>query len=44
MSDGLARMLVERALLEGDFTLRSGKRSTWYLDKYRFETEPEVLR
>ena len=24
--------------------LRSGKRSTWYLDKYRFETEPEVLR
>jgi orotate phosphoribosyltransferase len=44
MSDDLARMLVERALLEGDFTLRSGKRSTWYLDKYRFETEPEVLR
>jgi orotate phosphoribosyltransferase len=44
MSDGLARMLVDRALLEGDFTLRSGKRSTWYLDKYRFETEPEVLR
>jgi orotate phosphoribosyltransferase len=44
MSDDLARMLVDRALLEGDFTLRSGKRSTWYLDKYRFETEPEVLR
>jgi orotate phosphoribosyltransferase len=44
MSADLARMLVERALLEGDFTLRSGKRSTWYLDKYRFETEPEVLR
>jgi orotate phosphoribosyltransferase len=40
----LARMLVDRALLEGDFTLRSGKRSSWYLDKYRFETEPEVLR
>ena len=44
MSDDLARMLVDRALLEGDFTLRSGKRSTWYLDKYRFETEPEILR
>jgi orotate phosphoribosyltransferase len=43
-SDDLARMLVDRALLEGDFVLRSGKRSTWYLDKYRFETEPEVLR
>ena len=37
-------MLVDRALLEGDFVLRSGKRSSWYLDKYRFETEPEVLR
>ena len=43
-NEGLGRLLVERALLEGDFVLRSGKRSTWYLDKYRFETEPEVLR
>jgi orotate phosphoribosyltransferase len=40
----LGRLLVERALLEGDFTLRSGKRSSWYLDKYRFETDPEALR
>ena len=40
----LARLIVERALLEGDFVLRSGKRSTWYLDKYRFETDPELLR
>lgn len=45
MSDeALGRMLAERALLEGDFVLRSGKRSCWYLDKYRFETEPEILR
>jgi orotate phosphoribosyltransferase len=35
---------VDRALLEGDFVLRSGRRSSWYLDKYRFETEPEILR
>ncbi len=42
--EALGRMLVERALLEGDFVLRSGKRSSWYLDKYRFETEPETLR
>jgi orotate phosphoribosyltransferase len=42
--DELGRLLVERALLEGDFVLRSGKRSTWYLDKYRFETEPQLLR
>ena len=40
----LGRLVVERALLEGDFVLRSGKRSTWYLDKYRFETDPELLR
>ena len=44
VADGeLAGLLVERALLEGDFVLRSGKRSSWYLDKYRFETDPEVL-
>jgi orotate phosphoribosyltransferase len=40
----LARLLVDRAFLEGDFVLRSGKRSSWYLDKYRFETDPHVLR
>jgi orotate phosphoribosyltransferase len=42
--DELGDLLVERALLEGDFVLRSGRRSTWYLDKYRFETDPEILR
>jgi orotate phosphoribosyltransferase len=42
--DGLGELLVERALLEGDFVLRSGRRSTWYLDKYRFETDPGLLR
>jgi orotate phosphoribosyltransferase len=42
--DELGHQLLEVALLEGDFTLRSGKRSRWYLDKYRFETEPVVLR
>jgi orotate phosphoribosyltransferase len=42
MSD-LARALVEHAYLEGDFVLRSGRRSRYYLDKYRFETRPELL-
>jgi orotate phosphoribosyltransferase len=42
--DGLARALVEHAYLEGDFLLRSGKRSRYYLDKYRFETRPDLLR
>ena len=40
----LRRALVEHAYLEGDFVLRSGKRSRYYLDKYRFETRPEILR
>jgi orotate phosphoribosyltransferase len=42
--DDLGRRLVEVALLEGDFVLRSGARSKWYLDKYRFETDPSILR
>lgn len=41
--DGLGLQLREHALLEGDFLLRSGRRSRWYLDKYRFETRPELL-
>ncbi len=40
----LRRSLVEHAYLEGDFVLRSGKRSKYYLDKYRFETRPDLLR
>jgi orotate phosphoribosyltransferase len=40
----LARLIRERAYLEGDFVLRSGRRSPYYLDKYRFETEPDLLR
>ena len=42
--DALGRAIVEHALLEGDFVLRSGRRSRWYLDKYRFETQPALLR
>ena len=39
----LARAIREHAYLEGDFLLRSGKRSRYYLDKYRFETRPDIL-
>ena len=39
----LARRIRERAYLEGDFVLRSGRRSSYYLDKYRFETDPDLL-
>ncbi len=43
-ADELARRVREAAYLEGDFLLRSGRRSTFYLDKYRFETRPDLLR
>jgi orotate phosphoribosyltransferase len=42
--DQLIQRIVETALLRGEFTLRSGRKSTYYLDKYRFETQPDVLR
>ncbi|MHC4441186.1 MAG: orotate phosphoribosyltransferase [Planctomycetota bacterium] len=32
------------ALLHGDFTLRSGRKSKYYLDKYLFEADPDILR
>ena len=41
--DDLRDALVEAAYLEGDFVLRSGKRSSFYFDKYRFETRPDLL-
>ena len=42
--DELKLALREHAYLEGDFLLRSGKRSRYYLDKYLFETRPDLLR
>lgn len=40
----LARMLADVCVLRGTFTLRSGRTSSYYLDKYLFSTRPEVLR
>jgi orotate phosphoribosyltransferase len=39
----LLEAIREAAYLEGDFVLRSGRRSRYYLDKYRFETRPDLL-
>jgi orotate phosphoribosyltransferase len=39
----LARRIKAVAYLEGDFLLRSGRRSKYYLDKYLFETDPAIL-
>lgn len=39
----LIKRIKETAYLEGDFVLRSGKKSKYYLDKYLFETCPDIL-
>lgn len=36
--------LARAAFLRGDFVLSSGRRSTFYIDKYLFETDPALLR
>src|SRR3954447_15439484 len=41
--DQLAKRIAEVSLLRGEFTLRSGRKSNYYLDKYLFETQPDVL-
>jgi len=40
----LIEKMKEIALLHGEFTLRSGKKSNWYFDKYRFEGIPSIMR
>jgi orotate phosphoribosyltransferase len=41
--DELAKRIAQVALLHGEFTLRSGRKSHYYLDKYLFSTQPDVL-
>lgn len=40
----LAARIASAALLKGEFVLRSGRPSKYYLDKYLFITRPEVLK
>ncbi len=40
----LADRIAETSILRGSFTLRSGRTSSWYIDKYRFSTQPDILR
>jgi orotate phosphoribosyltransferase len=42
-TDELRAAIRKHAYLEGDFVLRSGRRSRYYLAKYRFETRPDLL-
>src|SRR5918998_4498853 len=41
--DQVAQRIADVSLLRGEFTLRSGRKSNYYLDKYLFETQPDVL-
>ncbi|MBC7457583.1 MAG: orotate phosphoribosyltransferase [Bdellovibrionaceae bacterium] len=40
----LAQNIYTVCHLRGDFLLRSGQRSTEYFDKYRFESQPHLLK
>lgn len=40
----LFQTIASTALLHGEFTLRSGRKSRYYLDKYLFEGDPAILR
>ncbi len=39
----LIRSIRDEAYIEGDFTLRSGRKSSYIIDKYAFETRPQLL-
>jgi orotate phosphoribosyltransferase len=39
----LAKRIKKASYLTGEFTLRSGKTSSFYWDKYRFESDPELV-
>lgn len=40
----LARQIADACVLRGTFTLRSGRTSSYYIDKYLFSTRPQILR
>jgi len=44
MNDDLVRRMVAASELHGEFVLSSGQRSSVYFDKFRFLTEPDLLR
>lgn len=44
MHGDLAERLIQASELHGDFVLSSGRRSSVYFDKFRFLTDPGLLR
>lgn len=41
--DYLVKRIKEVAFLSGEFTTRAGKKTNYYIDKYLFETQPDIL-
>ena len=39
----LAKRIAQVAVLRGEFTLRSGRKSDYYIDKYLLTTQPDIL-
>lgn len=39
----VADRIAETSVLRGTFTLRSGRTSSYYIDKYLFSTQPDIL-
>jgi orotate phosphoribosyltransferase len=44
MNDDLVARMLAASELHGDFVLSSGRRSSVYFDKFRFLTDPDLLR
>jgi len=44
VANDLAARLLEKSEIHGDFVLSSGKRSNVYFDKFRFLTDPPLLK
>jgi len=42
-TDTLIQRINDTAILRGEFTLRSGRTSKYYIDKYLFETQPDIV-
>ena len=40
----LIKIIKDTSLFKGDFLLSSQKRSNYYIDKYLFETQPNILK
>ena len=42
--DDIAQRLISASQIRGDFVLSSGRRSNVYFDKFRFLTDPDLLK